>query len=202
MPGRKKRSRQAVVVKASKRLGSKRPATSIKKRSRKKHSKLRTKIGRSPKQQTKTARGETRPRLELGLRLLRTEKSIANAALKVGISPTKLRAHAIKKKLLVKRGKRWVVQKDVPRKVLIYSDGKEHAITVAKFRTASLIGEHMAAVRWFVQTNDLRHLEPFAGKSVKDISGKRFPLETRPNVLHRLANSGGSSFEDVYRLVI
>ncbi len=141
-------------------------------------------------------------RLQFALRLLRTEKSISSAARKSGLSEKQLRSQAIKKKLLVKRGKRWVVQKDVPRKLLVYSDGREHVITVSKFKSASLVGEYMAGVRWFVQTNDLRHLEPFAGKSVKDVSGKRLPFETRPNVLHRLANSGGSSFEDVYRLVI
>ena len=141
-------------------------------------------------------------RLQFGLRLLRTEKTITSAARKAGITPAKLRAYAIKKKLLVQRGKRWVVQKDVPRKLLIYSDGKEHVITVGSFRTASQIGEYMAGVRWFVQTNDLHHIEPFAGKSIKDVSGKRFPLETRPNVLHRLANSGGDSFEQVYRIVV
>ena len=141
-------------------------------------------------------------RLRHGLRLLRKENSVAAAAHKVGIEPARLRAHAIRKKLLVKRGKRWVVEKDISRQLLIYSDGKESAITVAKFRTASRIGEYMAGVRWFVQTNDLRHLEPFVGKSVTDVTGKRHLFETRPNVLHRLANSGGSSFEDVYRLVI
>lgn len=152
--------------------------------------------------QSRIRRAVADAKLQLGLRLLRTEKSIAEAARKAGIQPSKLRAYAIKKKLLAKRGKRWVVQKDIPRKVLIYSDGREHAITVSKFKSASLIGEYMAAVRWFVQTNDLRHLEPFAGKSVKDISGTRFPLETRPNVLHRLASSGGDSFEQIYRIVV
>jgi hypothetical protein len=141
-------------------------------------------------------------KLQLGLRFLRTEKSIASAAYKSDISPAKLRAYAIKKKFLVKRGKHWVVEKNIPRNMLIYSDGTERIITVAKFRTASRIGEYMAGVRWFVQTNDQRHLEPFAGKSVKDASGNSFPFETRPNVLHRLASSGGSSFEDVYRLVL
>jgi hypothetical protein len=140
-------------------------------------------------------------KLQLGLRLLRTE-GLSKSAKQAQISPEKLRRYAVEKGILEKRGRRWIIRKDVPRRLLIYSDAKEHAITVAKFRTASLIGEYMAAVRWFVQTNDLRHLEPFTGKSVKDISGKRFPLETRPNVLHRLANSGGSSFEDIYRLVI
>lgn len=154
---------------------------------------------RKPRRQSKTQQDR---RLQFGLRLLRTENSIADAARKSGIAPARLRAYAIKKKVLVRHGKRWIVEKDIARKLLIYSGGKEHAITVAKFHTASLVGTYMAGVRWFLQTNDLNHLEPFAGKFVTDISGKRFPLETRPNVLHRLANSGGNSFEDIYRLVI
>jgi hypothetical protein len=141
-------------------------------------------------------------KLQLGLRFLRTEKSVASAAHKSGISAVKLRTYAIREKLLVKRGKHWIVEKNIPRNMLIYSDGTERIITVAKFRTASRIGEYMAGVRWFVQTNDQRHLEPFVGKSAKNASGNSFPFETRPNVLHRLAGSGGSSFEDVYRLVI
>ena len=141
-------------------------------------------------------------RLQFALRILGTEKSVSVAARKAGIDPRKLRSVAIKNKILIRRGKRWIIQRDVPRRLLIYSGGKEHVITASKFRTASLIGRYMAAVRWFVQTNGLHHLEPFVGKSVKDISGKRFPLETRPNVLHRLANSGGDTFEQVYRIVV
>jgi len=176
--------------------------------SRRQHPKRQAKVRALQKKRVRRAakRGLTKPtrdlRLQTGLRLLRNEKSIAEAARKAGIPPAKLRAYAIKKKLLIRRGKKWVVQKDVPRKLLIYSDGKEYVITVSKFRTASLIGKYMAAVRWFVQTNDLHHLEPFAGKSVKDISGKCYPLESRPNVLHRLANSGSDTFEQIYRIVV
>lgn len=87
------------------------------------------------------------------------------------------------------------------RRVLIYADGRELAVVVS-VRMASLVGKYMAGVRWFVQTNDLHHIEPFVGRSITDMSGKRYPLETRPNALHRLAHTGASSFEQIYRIVI
>jgi hypothetical protein len=162
----------------------------------------RQRVAKSKKTKVRLSKRTRDLRLQHGLRALRTEKTLAAAAREAGIRPETLRAHAVKKKLLIKRGKKWVVQKDVPRRLLVYSESQEHVIKVGKFKSASLVGEYMAGVRWFVQSNDLHHLEPFLGKSVTDISGKCFPLETRPNVLHRLANTGTSSFEDVYRLVL
>ena len=109
---------------------------------------------------------------------------------------------AIKAGVLAKRGKKWVIRKDFQRRLLIYSERREYEITVGRSRTATLVGKYMAGVRWFLQTNDVEHLKPFVGKSVRDISGQIHALETRPNVLHRLANSSASSFEQVYRIVI
>jgi hypothetical protein len=57
-------------------------------------------------------------------------------------------------------------------------------------------------VRWFVTTNKITHIKPFVGKSVTDINGKRYPLEDRPNVLHRLAHTTSETFEQVYRVVL
>lgn len=85
---------------------------------------------------------------------------------------------------------------------MIFSNGQQQVIQVDTFKSASRIGAYMAAVRWFLQTNELKHLEPFAGRFVKDTSGKRFPFETRPNVIHRLASSGGDSFEQIYRIIV
>jgi len=141
-------------------------------------------------------------KLQLGMRLLNQGHSLSQAAKEAQLSTEGLRSYVLENNLVEKHGKRWVVKKDIRRRLLIYSYGNEHVIVVDKFRTASRVGEYMAAVRWFVQTNDPHHLEPFAGKSVKDISGKRFPFETRPNVLHRLANTGGDTFEQVYRIVV
>lgn len=141
-------------------------------------------------------------KLQLGLRLLNRGNSLSQAAKEAQLSTERLRSYVLENDLVEKRGKRWTVKKNIPRRLLIYSNGNEHIIIVDKFRTASRVGEYMASVRWFVQTNDLHHLEPFAGKFVKDITGKRFPFETRPNVLHRLANTGGDTFEQVYRIVV
>ena len=62
--------------------------------------------------------------------------------------------------------------------------------------------QHRAAVKDFLEFNEISHLEPFVGVSIRDISGKHHLLETRPNVLYRLANAGGEAFETIYRLVI
>ena len=43
--------------------------------------------------------------------------------------------------------------------------------------------------------------EPMFG-SVTDATGKQHLLETRPNVLHRLAHGSDEQFHDIYRLVI
>lgn len=141
-------------------------------------------------------------KLQLALRILRKQKSIAKAAKSVGISPERLRALAIEKGIVEKRGRRLVIKANLTRRLLIYSGGREHEIITSKSRTASLIGRYMAGVRWFLQTNEPRYLDPFIGVSVKDSAGNKYSLETRPNALHRIAASGGSSFEQVYRIVI
>jgi hypothetical protein len=141
-------------------------------------------------------------RLQLGLRLLQQGRPLTAVAKEIHVSPERLRAYGGRKKAIVKRGRRWVVRHDLPRRVPIFSDGKEIVITVGDFDTASLVGKYMAHVRWFLDTNNRAHLSPFAGKSVTDIDGKSYPLEVRPNVLYRLSRAGESSFEQVYRIVV
>ena len=53
------------------------------------------------------------------------------------------------------------------------------------FDTASLVGQHNAAVKTFLDTNDISDLRPFEGRTVKDTSGRTYVLETRPNVIRR-----------------
>jgi hypothetical protein len=86
--------------------------------------------------------------------------------------------------------------------MLIYSDAKSLPITVANVQTASAVGRFMAAVGRFLETNDRSVLTPFAGQSVRDINGREFPFETRPNVLYRLSAAGEHTFEQIYRIVI
>ena len=72
---------------------------------------------------------------------------------------------------------------------------------LAGYEEASLNGEHLAAVRSFLGTNDINFLQPFSGWSVTDSRGKSHPLETDPNRLHRIAAQGSDIFHEVYRLV-
>lgn len=139
-------------------------------------------------------------RLQFALRLIRDGKSPTAAAKEAHVAPERLRRLA-KSKRLIKSGKRWRLRKGLSRKVLIYSEGRELPIEVSE-TMASRVGKYMAAVRWFVTTNKLAHIKPFAGKSITDIEGKRYSLEDRPNVLHRLAHTASETFERVYRVVL
>jgi hypothetical protein len=137
-----------------------------------------------------------------GARFLRKEKSFSKAAKQAHISPERLRTYAQERGIIEKRGRRWVIKNDLPRRVLIYADGRERQIVVGDFKAASLVGKYMSAVGWFLTSNDKSYLKPFVGKTVTDIAGKPHALETRPNVLYRLSHAGGSSFEAIYRIVI
>ena len=139
-------------------------------------------------------------RLQFALRLIQNGQSPTAAAKEAHVAPERLR-RLVKSKRLIKSGKRWRLRKGLSRQVLIYSDGHEVAITVGE-KAASRIGSYMAAVRWFVQTNDVAYLKPFVGKSVKDASDARYQFETRPNALHLLANTASDTFEQVYRVIL
>ena len=141
-------------------------------------------------------------KLRTGLRILCKEKSLTKAAKEAHLSPERFRRYAVEHGIIEKRGRRWTIKHDLPRQVPIYSHGHVQVITVGKFEAASLVGKYMSAVGRFLGTNDPQHLKPFVGKHVTDIDGKRHPFETRPNVLYRLSQPGGSSFEQVYRIVV
>lgn len=141
-------------------------------------------------------------RLQIGLRFFRKEKNFAKAAKEAGLSVERLRTEAIERGIVEKRGRRWFIKRDLPRRVPIFTSGREKTITVGDFDQASLVGKYMSAVGWFLRSNDLRYLRPYVEKAVTDIAGDSYPLETRPNVLHRLANAGVSSFVQVYRIVV
>jgi hypothetical protein len=141
-------------------------------------------------------------RLQLALKVLRQKKSLSAAAHEVRISPERLRRYAIEKNLIEKQGRRWLVRHDLPRRMLVYSQGQALSMVVGDFESASEVGRFMSAVGRFLETNDRSVLEPFIGRSVRDISGKEHSLETRPNVLYRLSSTGEQTFEQVYRIVI
>ena len=118
-------------------------------------------------------------KLQMGLRYLRKEKNFTKAAKEAHISPERLRTEAIEKGLVEKRGRRWAIKRDLPRRVLVITGGRERPLIVPDFKTASDVGKHASAIGSFARTTDIAFLRPFVGKTVTDIHGKSYVLETR-----------------------
>ncbi len=141
-------------------------------------------------------------RLQRALRVLRQDKNISAAAKAAQISPERLRQVAASKGAITKHKRRWIVNPDLPRRMPMYSQGRQIAVIVGDLPSASLIGRYMSAVGNLLKSNDRKWLQPFIGQSVTDISNKTYPFETNPNALYRLASAGGETFEQVYRIVV
>jgi hypothetical protein len=121
----------------------------------------------------------------------------------MGVSASRLR-RLIRDYRLAKRDpkkRRWKITDRIAREVGIASDGKARTITVRGFSRAQLAKAYTAAVKNFLETNDPQVLVPYAGKTVTDIRKQKFLLETRPNILLRLANTGSDAEMKIYRLI-
>jgi hypothetical protein len=141
-------------------------------------------------------------RLQLALKVLRQEKSLTAAAQEAKVSPERLRHYATEKNIVERQGRRWIVRQQLPRRMLLFSDGRALQVVVGDFASASKVGRFMSAVSAFLRTNNPAGLREFEGMSVADISGKTHVFETRPNALYRLASAHDQSFEHIYRIVI
>jgi hypothetical protein len=160
------------------------------------------KAGETPISKRRSPKPLDDARLQSAIKDLRKNGSLSGAAKAARISPERLRASLLSKATIEKQGRRWVVKPDLPRKVLIYSEGREYTPTVGSYDQASLAGKYIDAVGDFWTTADRSHLEDFVGKSVTDIKGRAYPLETNPNALFRLRKVSRTTFEEVYRIVV
>lgn len=142
-------------------------------------------------------------RLELGLKDMRSGSSLTKAAKSIGVSRERLSHYLAKNAVIEKHKGRWRLKQDNRiREVMIYSQGKTKYIQVKGYEIASLVGRYIDAVGQFLKTNNLSHLDSFKDVVVRDIKGKAYLLETRPNILYRLDQAGGETFEQVYRIVV
>lgn len=139
---------------------------------------------------------------QISLRELRSGKTLREVARLIHVSPERLRNQAAIRGAIIRQGRRWVVRDDLPRRMLIYSRGDGFSVVVGDMGEASLISRYMAAVSKFLASNDPTSLKPFIDQYAVDRKGKKHPFETNPNVLYRLSQSGGESFEQVYRIII
>jgi hypothetical protein len=141
-------------------------------------------------------------RLQLALKVLRQEKSLSAAAKAAKIAPERLRHFATQREIVERLGRRWFVRHDLPRRMLLFSDGRAFPVVVGDFASASKVGRFISAVSHFLRTNNPAGLREFEGASVTDVSGRTHPFETRPNALYRLASAHDQSFEHIYRIII
>lgn len=65
-------------------------------------------------------------------------------------------------------------------------------------RSASVIGRHWNAINAFLDTNRRSFLRRFDGVQVRDHRGKKYTLETDPNVLRFLDSIGELDFKEIY----
>lgn len=161
---------------------------------------------RSSKAKTKADRQalNTIPtQLDHARRLFMVTRSVKSAARSTGISESRLR-RLIRNYKLAKwdqKKRRWRITDRATREVGIASKGRARTIVVRGFARAQLAKSYTAAVKHFLETNDVTALAPYEGLSITDINKTDHPLETRPNVLLRLANTGSDAEMKIYRLI-
>jgi hypothetical protein len=157
-----------------------------------------------PSISTKAAGRKPDQKLLRAVGVLRDTGSLTEAARRARISPERLRRFASQSDFIKRQGRRYVVDEDPwQRRIKFYSDGRLIDTVVEGFAPAHLIGLYWVAVGGFLRTNDPSHLAPFKGVRVAEAGGRLYTLETRPNVLYRLAaQSSGDPWEQVYRIIV
>ena len=139
-------------------------------------------------------------RLERALRELRRTNNQVAAAKEAGVSPERFRRFLREHKLAERKGRVWEITDKRPRDMTALTTRGAIDLKLPGYETASLVGQHNAAVKTFLDTNEISHLQPFEGRTIKDTSGRTYVLETRPNVIRRL-DASGETFEQIYPIV-
>lgn len=173
---------------------------SAKKRSKRKTSSA---VRKSKKQKVRRATSviESDAGLEAALKFLREGRSQKRSAEIGMVSVGRFRRFLRKHKLAKRKDGRWVITDRRIREVEVFSESGLEQIRVRGFGAASLAMRHRAAVQKFLDTNDVSLLAPFIGQTVNDNSRRKHILETRPNVLYRIANAGSDADMKIYRLI-
>ena len=141
-------------------------------------------------------------RLEAALKLYRHSGNQTAAAKALHIAPERLRRFLRENVEVEGRGRTLRITDKRVREMPVVSRGKVSVLRLRGFDQASLNGNHLNAVKQFLETNDIDVLASFTGQSVIDARGVSHPLETRPNTLRRLAHAGDELFHEIYRLIL
>lgn len=140
------------------------------------------------------------PRLDLAVKELNRGRSLTATARSFGLSSKTLKEQLKRKRLLQRKGKRWVTQDNRLRRVKLITGGRFRELVVRGYKLARLAGKYHHAAGQFVRTNDLRLLKPFRGRTVQAANGRRYVLETDPNALHRIAAMDSPRFHEIHAI--
>jgi hypothetical protein len=127
-------------------------------------------------------------------------RSLTAAARDSLLSRKQLQNYLTQRRLLRRKGKRWVAKDNRLRRVPVMTGGRFRVLTVRGYEPARLVGEHHHAAGEFVRTNAIELIKPFKGRSVQTVNGRRYVLETDPNVLHRIAAMDSPPFHEIYEI--
>jgi hypothetical protein len=153
------------------------------------------------KRSKRAARIPSNDRFEIAYGFLREGRSQKRSAEIAGISVKQFSRFLRSNKLARYKNGRWRITDRRQREIVIISEGQESQIKVRGFTAASLAMRHRGAVKRFLDSNEASLLSPFEGVLITDISRQKHLLETRPNVLLRLANAGSDADMKIYRLI-
>jgi hypothetical protein len=138
--------------------------------------------------------------LDAAIREMNRGRSLTAAARTSQVSAERLRKYLTQLRIAKRRGKRWIAQDNRPRRIPVMTGGRTRNLVLRGYLEARVVGEHHYAVGEFVRTNDIEVLKPFEGVSVKAVNGRKYPLETDPNALHRIAAMDTPPFHEIYEI--
>jgi hypothetical protein len=127
-------------------------------------------------------------------------RSLTAAARVSHISRRRLLNFLAARRLVRRKGRRWVIKDNWPRRVLVITGGRIRRLFVRGYESASLAGEHYNAAGVFVTSNDINVIAPFRGRFVRAANGRQYLLETDPNTLHRIAAMDTPPFHEIYEI--
>jgi hypothetical protein len=163
------------------------------------HARGHARAGDAPQGSGATVIDPNDPR-ERALLRMKQGASMKAAAKAEKVSTERLRRYIKENVQATREGRRWKVIDRRGVEIAFCSEGTFRWIKVSTDK-ASEIGHYWVAVNRFLRTNDPSHLAPYEGKGVRDVTGKLWPFETRPNVLRRLDSAGELSFLEIYKNV-
>jgi len=138
--------------------------------------------------------------MESAVRDMNRGSSLTAAARTHETPPKALKAYLRQHRISKLKGARVTTRDNRLRRVPVMTNGKFRILTVRGYEEARLAGEHHYAAGEFVRTNNIELIEPFDGETVQAVNGRKYPLETDPNALHRIAAMDTPPFHEIYEI--